>query len=281
MTWIQNLMSAYNLFRPVLDIAILAFLLYKAYELLIKTQAVQLIRGAGFLALVYGIAFLFKLNTLQWALTILWPGLFITIAIVFQPELRKIIMHLGQREFFMPDSKPSIGQLEAVITAAELLSQQKRGMLVVFPRRINLKHIVDTGTRINAEISSSLIVAIFEFDGPLHDGAMIIQNGKIVAAGCLLPLSEQQNIRKSFGTRHRAGLGMSEESDAVVLMVSEETGALSLAYDTKIYYDLSSIEVTRRLKELLDRGSRKETAPKEVELETSELEGSKDVFVEH
>jgi diadenylate cyclase len=135
-------------------------------------------------------------------------------------------------------------------------------MLVVFPRKISLKNIMDTGTRINAEISSSLIVAIFQFDGPLHDGAMVIQNGKITAAGCFLPLSERQDIRKNFGTRHRASLGMAEQSDAVVLVVSEETGAISLAYDAKLYYDLSPIEIKRQLKELLDKGSRKEAEQK-------------------
>ena len=189
MEWFQRLVSIFNIIRPVLDVAILAFLLYKAYDLLVKTQAVQLVKGAGFLALFYGIAYLFKLTTLRWLLTIMGPGLFIAIAIVFQPELRKIFIRLGQGELFRPDSKPRIGQLEAVVTAAEILSQERRGALVVFPRRINIRSIVETGTRINGEISSSLIVAIFEFDGPLHDGAMIIQNGRITAAGCFLPLS--------------------------------------------------------------------------------------------
>ncbi|MDR1318740.1 MAG: diadenylate cyclase CdaA [Treponema sp.] len=280
MAWFQRLSSFYDLLRPILDVAILAFLLYKAYELLVKTQAVQLVKGAAFLALVYGIAFFFKLTTLQWILTIIGPGLFIAIAIVFQPELRKIIIRLGQGEFFRPDTKPHIGQLEAVVTAAEILSQQRRGMLVVFPRRISIRNIIDTGTRLNAEISSSLIVTVFEFDGPLHDGAMIIQNGKIAAAGCFLPLSEQQDIRKSFGTRHRASLGMSEQSDAVILVVSEETGAISLAYDAKLYYDLSEIEVTRKLKELLDKGSRKEAESKDISLESAISEENKDVFVE-
>jgi len=273
MAWIQHILTFYDLIRPILDVALLAFLLFKGYELLVKTQAMQLVKGAGFLALVYGIAYLFKLSTLQWVLNILGPGLFIVVAIVFQPELRKIIMHLGQGEFFRPDTKPNIGQLEAVVTAAELLSQQRRGMLVVFPRKINLKNIAETGTRINAEISSSLIVAIFEFDGPLHDGAMIIHNGRIVAAGCLLPLSEQQDIRKSFGTRHRASLGMSEQSDAVVLVVSEETGAISLAFDAKLYYDLSTIEVTRKLREFLDRGSRRT-------IEREDADPEKEVLVE-
>jgi len=284
MAWIQRLLSIFDLIRPVLDVALLAFLLYKGYELLEKTQALQLVKGAGFLALVYGIAFLFKLTTLQWVLNILGPWLFIIVAIVFQPELRKIIMRLGQGSFFSPDSRPNIGQLEAVVIAAEMLSHQRRGMLVVFSRKVNIRNIIETGTRINAEISSSLIVAIFEFDGPLHDGAIIIQNGKILAAGCFLPLSEQQDIRKSFGTRHRASLGMSEQSDAVVLVVSEETGAISLAFDGKLYYDLSTIEVTRKLKELLDRGSRTFTEREEPVtsdyVESAVLTERKDVLIE-
>ncbi|MCL2801105.1 MAG: diadenylate cyclase CdaA [Treponema sp.] len=260
MVWLQWLSSIYEFIRPVLDVALLAFLLYKGYELLEKTQALPLVKGAGFLALVYGIAFLFKLTALQWVLTIIAPGLFIAIAIVFQPELRKIFMRLGQTDFFRPNATVQIGKLDAVITAAELLSQRRRGMLIVFPRKIHLKNIIETGTRINAEISSSLIISIYEFDGPLHDGAMVIQNGKIAAASCFLPLSERQDIRKNFGTRHRASLGMAEQSDAVVLIVSEETGAMSLAYDSKLYYDLTTAEITRKLMELLDKGSRKDSS---------------------
>jgi len=258
MEWFQRLLSYYDFVRPVPDILILAFLIYKAYDLLLKTQAAQLIKGATFMALVYGMAILFKLSTLEWLLRTLAPGLFVILAIVFQPELRKLVIRLGQVEFFRPDSKPRLGLLEAVVTAAEILSRESRGMLVVFARRVNIKNVIETGTKLNADISSSLIVTVFEYDTPLHDGAMIIQNNRIVAAGCFLPLSEQINIKKSFGTRHRAALGMSEQSDVVVLVVSEETGAISLAFDGKIYYDLSPIEITRRLKELLDRGVRKE-----------------------
>ena len=265
MNWYQTLAEWYNRIRPILDIAILSFLLFKANELFVKTQAGQLIRGAVFLALIYGIAYLLKLSTLQWLLNILAPGLFVVIAIVFQPELRRIIIRLGQGEFFKLDNKPRLGRLEAVVTAAEILSQQQRGALVVFPRKMNLRNISETGTRLNAELSSSLIVTIFAYDGPLHDGALIIQGGKIASAGCLLPLSEQQDIRKSFGTRHRAALGMSEQSDAVILIVSEETGAISLAYESKLYYDLSPLEIQHKLKEQLDknvRSNREEEAEK-------------------
>jgi diadenylate cyclase len=260
---LQKAAALYAYLRPLIDIAILSFLIYKGYDLLVKTQAVQLIKGAGFLAAVYAVAFFLRLTTLEWLMNLLAPSLFIAIAIVFQPELRKIFMHLGQSEWFRLDAKPRLGQLEAVITAAEILSEQKRGALVVFPRRVGIKHIVDTGTRLNADLCSSLIITVFAYDGPLHDGAMIVQGAKIVSAGCFLPLSEQQDIRKSFGTRHRAALGLSEETDAVVLVVSEETGAISLAYDSKLHYDLSATVVQRKLRELFDRGERAEG--KEIE----------------
>ena len=256
MNWLQAIGEWYNRFRPFLDIAILSFFLYKAYELLVKTQAGQLVRGAVFLALIYGVAYLLRLNTLLWLLNVLAPGLFVVIAIVFQPELRQFIIRLGQGELFRLDNKPRLGRLEVVVTAAEILSQQRRGALIVLPRKMNLRNIIETGTRLNAELSSSLIVTIFGFDGPFHDGAVFVQGGKIASAGCLLPLSEQQEIQKSFGTRHLAALGMSEQSDAVILIVSEETGAISLAYESQLYYDLSPIEVQRKLKELLDKNVR-------------------------
>jgi diadenylate cyclase len=247
------LYSFYTVISPIIDISILAFFLYKTYDLLVKTQAIQLIRGAVFFALVYGVAFFLDLPTMKWLLSFLAPILFMVIAVVFQPELRKIIMRIGQSDFFKFDNKPYLGQFESVITAAEILSEHRRGALVVFPRTVNLKSVIETGTKMNAELSSSLILTVFQFDTPLHDGAMFVQNGKITAAGCFLPLSDQQDIRKSFGTRHRAALGMSEQSDAVILIVSEETGAISLAYDTKLYYDLSPLDIQRKMKEIIDK----------------------------
>jgi diadenylate cyclase len=295
--WLTTLNGVYGRYiSPVFDIAILAFLIYKAYELLSKTQAVQLLKGAGFLALIYGVAYVLRLTTLLWILQFLTPGLFIALALIFQPELRKIIIKLGLTEIFSPSNKPRTGQLEAVVSAAEILSGLRRGMLIVFPRRSNINQITGTGTRIGGEISSTLIVTVFQFDGPLHDGAMIIQNGKIAAAGCFLPLSEQEEIRKNFGTRHRAALGITEISDAVVLIVSEETGSLSIAFDSQIYYDLSSNEILQKLRTILDRTTtgedstvkQEEALPDEEEggakTETDDKEKTinyeKDVFVE-
>ena len=133
-----------------------------------------------------------------------------------------------------------------------MLSKQKRGMLAVFMRHTKMDDILQSGTKLNADLSSSLLVTIFGMDTPLHDGACFIQGGKLIAAGCFLPLSEQYDIKKTFGTRHRAALGLSEISDAVVLVVSEETGAMSLAYDSKLHYDLSATEITKILENLLE-----------------------------
>ena len=125
-------------------------------------------------------------------------------------------------------------------------------MLVMFTRRTKLDDIIETGTKLNADLSSSLLLTIFAFNTTMHDGACVIQGGKVIAAGCFLPLSEQYDIKKTFGTRHRAALGISEATDAVVLVVSEESGAISLAYESRLHYDLNSDELMQRLETLLE-----------------------------
>lgn len=255
MEFIKKLGIIYAAVQPVLDITVLAFLLYLAYGILVKTQAIQLLKGAISLLIIYAIAFLLRLNTLLWLLNILAPGILIGVAIVFQPELRKIFLKIGQSDWLRIGKRSKHTHLEAVLTAAEILSNRRRGMLAVFIRRNTLRDISETGTRLNADLSSSLLVTIFGHDTPMHDGASIILGGRIIASGCFLPLSEQQDIRKTFGTRHRAALGLAEETDAVVLIVSEESGAISLAYDSKLYYDLTPAEITRLLEDLLYLGS--------------------------
>ncbi len=245
--------------RPALDIAILAYLIYGTYRLLIKTQAVQLAKGAALLVVVYAGAFFFKLETLSWVLNLLAPGLVIALAIIFQPELRKIFIKLGQGGIFKRGQGPRSTQLDAILHAAELLAEKRRGALLAFVRFVALDDIVERGTRIDGEVSSALILSIFEYDTPLHDGALIIKEGRIVAAGCFLPLSEQRDIKRSFGTRHRAALGLTETADAVVLIVSEESGAISLAYDARLYYNLSLPALRSRLGQLLDYSGRLST----------------------
>lgn len=235
----------------VADILFLTFIIYQVYRILIKTQATQLLQGLVILGLIYVVAFILKLSTVLWIINNLGLVIIIVIAIVFQPELRKIFTRLARSGFFR-SSAPFSTHVDRILEAAQILSENRRGALVVFERRVGLKEIADTGTRLNADISGNLLVSLFQFDTALHDGAVVIRNGRVAAAGCFLPLSEQSDIKKSFGTRHRAALGASESSDAIILVVSEETGALSLAYESNLYYDLSAHEVKRSLMEYLD-----------------------------
>ncbi len=248
----ERLWTVYNAVRPFLDIAILAFVLYKAYQIIISTNSIQILRGIVIIGVAYMTARILHLETLHWILSSLAPGFFVVFAVVFQPEIRKMFLRLGQKEWFSFGNRSRHSYVDSVLIAAEILSKQKRGMLAVFVRHTKLDDISKTGTRINADLSSSLLVTIFGHDTPLHDGACIIQGGKVVAAGCFLPLSEQYDIKKTFGTRHRASLGLAETTDAVVLVVSEETGAISLSYDSRLHYNLSMKELTESLVYLLD-----------------------------
>ncbi len=252
MTTFEKLQFIYSYIRPILDISILAFVFYKSYSIIVKTHGLQILKGLLIMGLAYVVALALDLTTMLWLLNTIAPGLIVCFAIVFQPELRKIFLKLGQGDWFKLSTRSKHTYVDSVLIAAEMLSNQKRGMLAVFMRKTNLKDIIDTGTRLNADLTSSLLVTIFLHDTPLHDGACIIQGGKILAAGCFLPLSEQYDIKKTFGTRHRAALGLSEETDAIVLVVSEETGAISLAYDSKIYYDLTMEQLTNTLESQLE-----------------------------
>lgn len=252
MNWLDQIILYKDYIRPALDVLILSFLIYQGYKILVQTRAIQLIKGAFFVAVLYAVAFFFKLTTLLWIMNSLATVFVIILAIVFQPELRNIFIRLGRGNWFKMGKTAKPEQLDSIINAAEVLSESRRGALIVFPRRGGIKNIIDTGTKLNADISSSLILTIFGHDTPLHDGAVVVQGGKVLAASCFLPLSEQADIRRSFGTRHRAALGLAEETDAVVLVVSEETGALSLAYDANLYYDLSLEELKKNLRQILE-----------------------------
>ena len=243
----DNLLKAYSFIRPVLDVALMAFIIYKSYEFIVKTNALQIIKAASVVAMAYAVATFFHLDMILWVLQKLAPGLVICFAIVFQPELRKVFLKIGQSQWFAFGNRSKHTYVDAVILAADMLSKMKRGMLVVFPRHTKIDDVIETGTIINADISSALLVTI-----SLHDAACIIQGGKIISAGCFLPLSEQYDIKKTFGTRHRAALGLAESTDAVILVVSEESGAISLAYDSQLHYDLTARQIKVQLEKLLD-----------------------------
>ncbi len=236
----------------LVDIIALATIIYFLVSILKKTHATQLVTGVFFLGALYIGAVILNLSTVLWIIKQLGFVIVIVVVIVFQPEIRKVFSRIARTGFFRKGSEDDALEINVIIEAAEMCREQKRGALIVFERNVSIKNIADTGTKIDGEISTSLICSIFLFDTPLHDGAIIIQNGRIVAAGCYLPLSEQADIKKTFGTRHRAALGASENSDAVILVVSEETGAFSLAYEANLSYDLSVSELRKGLRELLE-----------------------------
>ena len=255
MEQLLNTWAVREVVRPVLDVLMLAYLLYKSWQILVQTRAVQLLKGTVVMILIYAVSFFLQLTTLLWILNVLVPGLVIAIAIVFQPELRKIFTQIGSREWFRVGtrSRPRSGgpRVDILLSAIQQLSSRRRGALIVLPRRVGIRNIVQTGTRLDAEVSLNLLATIFFEGTALHDGAVVVEGARIVAAGCFLPLSEREDVESAFGARHRAALGMVEETDAVVLVVSEENGAVSLARDGDIRYNMSIAELEAELKGLL------------------------------
>jgi diadenylate cyclase len=256
--WLLNTWAFRELVRPVGDVLLLAYLLYKSYRILVQTRAVQLLKGTAVMVAIWVVAVFLRLNTLLWILNLLVPGLVIGIAIVFQPELRKIFTRLGSREWLRADSRNGGPPLDTLLAALEQLSSRRMGALIVFPRAVGLRNIVQTGTPIDAELSTGLLLSIFHEGTPLHDGAIVIEGSRVTAAGCFLPLSEREDVQSVFGTRHRAALGLAEETDAVVVVVSEENGAVSVAHDGDVRYDLSLPQVESGLRSLLGLGAKRE-----------------------
>jgi diadenylate cyclase len=247
-----NLWIVREIIRPALDILILAFIIYRGYRILEQTRAIQLIKGMQVIVLIFISAVIFRLNTLIWIMQTFFPGIIIGLVVIFQPELRKIFTQIGQRNWFRFSRSVKRTHIESIINSVEVLALRKTGSIIVLSRHVGLKNVIESGTMLNAELSSSLMLTIFNTASTLHDGAIVIRDDKIVAAGCFLPLSEQQDIKKSFGTRHRAALGLAEETDAVVVVVSEETGAISLAYDARLFYDVTLEHAMKKLTEIFE-----------------------------
>lgn len=227
-----NTIKSINIFS-ILDILVVSYIFYKAYNLMKETRAEQLLKGMLLLVLLIPISSLLRLNMLYWILSNTLTIGVLSIIIIFQPEIRRVLEHLGRTTFnevhILNDEEKMDAVVGEVINAASNLSKLKTGALIVIEQRTGLAEIVTTGTKIDAAISSALLENIFVVNTPLHDGAVIIRNDRIAAAGCFLPLTTHDDLSKSLGTRHRAALGISENSDCIVVVVSEETGTISLA----------------------------------------------------
>lgn len=251
---ISNFISQINLdWRDFLDIAIMTLVFYWLILLIRGTRAEQLVKGLVLLLLATLISGQLGLSSLHWVLRQLMTVGLIAIPIIFQPELRKALEHLGRGRIFQSsiwNPKDFDHFLNEIIKAIPVLVKKRLGALIVIEMETGLNDISDTGISINGVITAELLINIFFPRTPLHDGAVIIKGNQIVAAGCYLPLTEKPNLSKELGTRHRAAMGITEETDAVALVVSEETGIVSLAYAGRLTRFLDEKSLRNLLEEL-------------------------------
>ena len=242
-------LDAMDYLRLLAETMILAFIFYRVYVALDQSKAKQLVMVLLYFAIGYSICYLLSLDVLVFIMQELFMPFLMLLFVFYHPELRRAfsMSFIKKRRFFRIGQQTTGEQIDSILNACNILVEKKRGALIVFPRHIDIKSVLDSGTKLNADLSSTLILTIFDHDTPLHDGACVVQGGRITYAACYLPLSERSGIKASFGTRHRAALGLAEVSDAVVIVVSEETGAISLAYNANVYYDLSNETIKRVL----------------------------------
>jgi len=236
-------------FTSVIDMLVVTYIFYKIYMLIKETRAEQLLKGIILIIFLIPISSILNLTMLNWLLTKTITIGVLSIVIIFQPEIRRVLEQLGRTSFldktFMEDDEKLEKTVNEIAAATENLSRGKTGALMIIEQQTGLQDIANTGIKLDAEISAALLENIFVTNTPLHDGATIIRNDRILSAGCILPLTSSRDINKKLGTRHRAAIGMSESSDAIVIIVSEETGTISLAVNGALTrnYDGAKLKV--------------------------------------
>jgi diadenylate cyclase len=246
-------LSILVIWKPIVEVAILWFVIYHIMLFFEGTRAIQVLRGIVILLLAF---FLFQktgLVILDWLLTKLFAISVIAILIIFHPEIRQGLARLGQRHLFAAPLKEEELDyiLSEVVKASESLAKSKIGALIAIEKEDPLAAYIESGVRLDANVSSELIQTVFTPNSLLHDGALIIQHGRIIAGGCLFPLTPNQDLSRIFGMRHRAALGLSEETDAIVIVVSEERQDISLVYSGRLFKDLSRDELFIKIKEVI------------------------------
>ena len=247
----------------VIDIIVIAFLIYKAIQFLRENRAGQLAKGIIVLVAVYLIAKAFDLAVLRWVLAFVFNSAIVALAVIFQPELRRMLekigqINLGNNQVLDSEQERTKEAIDSICKAAGNMKDSKIGALIVFERKTQLGEIINTGTIIDAKPSVSMVCNVFFPKSPLHDGAVIVRDGRLYAAGCILPLTQSNNLSTHFGTRHRAAIGMTENSDAIVLVVSEETGNISIAYNGRITRNYTAATAYAELQDKLIVSDEKE-----------------------
>ncbi len=257
----------------VLDVLIITFVVYKLLKFIRDTKTIQLLKGIIVLVVGMQVSQLVKLHTVHYLLSSAMQMGLIAVIVVFQPELRRALEQLGRTPFgrwlrIKSEDTQDDAEKERIIReikeSCASMSKSHIGALIVMEREIKIGDVVRTGTILNADVSSGLLTNIFIPKTPLHDGAVIIRNNKIEAAACFLPLSQNPNVSKELGTRHRAGLGISEETDAVVVIVSEETGGISIACGGELNMRLTPDELEKNLEDLFELNKKDPKAIKNI-----------------
>ncbi len=251
----------------IIDIAIIALVFYKLLGLIKETRAEQLVKGFIIILVISKLSEWAKLYAINYILQSTFTIGLIALVIIFQPELRKALEHLGRSQWLLSNNKKGSVEeqtraINEIVDAVSVMSRKKIGALIVVERLIGINDIIETGTTLDAQISADLLMNVFYPKSPLHDGAVIIKNNRLMAAGCLLPLSSNKYISKELGTRHRAAMGMTESSDALIVIVSEETGAISMAVEGKLQRFLDTSTLRDLMNQTLDKD--KETGGKNV-----------------
>lgn len=246
--------TAVEVIFMLVDVLLVWFVVYKALTLIKGTKAVQLLKGLFVIALAKIATYIFGLNTLDWLLQEVIDWGFLAIIIIFQPEIRRALEQIGRGKIFLRANNQQEDEQTRLIVAmnksVSYMAKRRIGALISIEKETGLNEYVETGIKMDAQISSELLINIFIPNTPLHDGAVIIQKDKISASACYLPLSESAFISKELGTRHRAALGLSEVTDAITIIVSEETGAISITANGNLYRNLSLTEFEELLRKM-------------------------------
>lgn len=227
----------YNLIRwqDFIDILLVSVIFYRLLLIIKGTKAAQMLTGLAFLFLALILSKYLGLYTMDWIIQSLWAQIVLAIIILFQPEIRKTLAQMGEARFLPTlTTAEELRSLEEIVKGTVALANRKIGALIVIEKETDLKDFTEMGTQLDAKVSRELLLSIFHPTSPIHDGAIIIRGNRVIAAGCFLPLTLSYEVSKAFGTRHRAGIGLTEETDAVVIVVSEETGGITTATGGKL-----------------------------------------------
>jgi diadenylate cyclase len=255
--WLNGLFTRQPIgWRDVLDIAIVAILIYEVLKLIRGTRAAQMVAGAG---LMVGLLFLSQvahLETVNWIIRNAVGYVVFAAIVLFQSDIRRALAHFGRAPFFRLLAKGHAAEeaLEEIVVAAGMLSKDRVGAIIAIEREIGLRNYIEGGIPLDAKVSYDLLVTIFNTESPLHDGAVIVQDDRIAAAACFLPLTVNPRLSRELGSRHRAAIGLTEENDSVAVVVSEESGKISLVLDGSIERGLNQDELRTRLRRLVSYG---------------------------